>query len=164
MDLDTDWIDEFDNEEEKYKIFYLKKVHTIRIVFLYINEQNELIYSKKFKLPIDNAIIQKNNMIALLKKNILYNNRKFYPSHLLKFNITLAPEDVKKFIHQPHIFNFFTQMNYMKPIQWHDTIDFFQPLNRLYIFMKSRNKTSTGLTRKIYISTQKRKKTRRKYQ
>ena len=40
MDLDTDWIDEFDYEEKKYKIFYLKKVHTVRIVFLYINEKN----------------------------------------------------------------------------------------------------------------------------
>ena len=98
MDLDADWIDKFNQEEKRYEPFYLKKVHNVRIVFLYINEKNELIYSKKFKLPIENAIISKNKLIKLLKDNILYNNRIFFPSYMFKFNITLEPQDIKAFL------------------------------------------------------------------
>ena len=163
MDLDADWIDKFNQEEKRYEPFYLKKVHDVRIVFLYINSKNELIYSKKFKSPIENAIISKNKLIKLLKDNILYNNRKFFPSYMFKFNITLEPQDIKAFLIKPHTFNFFTQANYMKPIKWEDTIEFFHPLNCLYIFMKNRSSNLRGSTKKIYITNKKRKKTRRKY-
>ena len=47
MDLDADWIEEFNNEEKAYEGFYNKPVENIRIVFLYINGKNELISSKK---------------------------------------------------------------------------------------------------------------------
>ena len=70
MDLDADWIEEFNNKEKAYEDFYNKPVENIRIVFLYINGKNELISSKKFKLDIQNETISKNMLINLLKKNI----------------------------------------------------------------------------------------------
>ena len=163
MDLDTTWIDEFNNEEKLYDGFYRAEVKDVPIVFLYINANNELLCSKKFKLPIEKSIISKNKLLNLLKDNIFYNNRKFFPSYLLKFNITLNPEDINIFNNKPEAFNFFKQINYMRPITWDETIGFFQPLNRLYIFMKNRAKKSQNLTKKIFISNKKGNRTRRKY-
>ena len=98
MDLDADWIEEFNNEEKAYEGFYNKPVENIRIVFLYINGKNELISSKKFKLDIQNETISKNILMTLLKKNISYNNLNYYPSYLLKFNIDLIPENIHAFL------------------------------------------------------------------
>ena len=163
MDLDTAWIDEFNDKEKLYNGFYRTEIKDVPIVFLYINEKNELLCSKKSKLPIDKSIISKNRLLSLLKDNIFYNNRKFFPSYLLKFNITLNPEDINIFINNPQAFNFLKQVNYMQPITWDDTIEYFHPLNRLYIFMKNRAKKSQHSTKKIFISNKKRNKTRRKY-
>ena len=163
MDLDTDWIDDFNNEEKQYNPFYPKEVTNVRIVFLYLNEKNELVYSKKFIYPVKNEIISNDKLMHLLKKNIVYNNRSFYPTYLFRYNMDIRPENINRFIHEPQRFTFFKQVNYMREIPWEKTIDFFQPLNRLYIFMKNRSPIQRGSTKKIYISKKSRKKTRRKY-
>ena len=162
MDLDADWIEEFNNKEKAYEGFYNKPVENIRIVFLYINGKNELISSKKFKLDIQNETISKNMLMNLLKKNISYNNLNYYPSYLLKFNIDLIPENIHAFLGESYAFNFLTQVNYMKEIVWEKTIKSFQSLNTLYIFMKRRVPNNRNSTKKIYISRKKLKKTRRK--
>ena len=163
MDLDTDWIDDFNNKEKQYNPFYPKEVTNVRIVFLYINEKNELVYSKKFKYPVKNEMISNNKLMHLLKKNIAYNNQRFYPTYLFRYNMDILPENINQFIHEPQRFTFFKQVNYMREIPWEKTIDFFKSLNRLYIFMKTRSPTQRGSTKKIYISKKFRKKTRRKY-
>lgn len=161
--MDTDWIDDFNNKEKQYNPFYPKKVTNVRIVFLYINEKNELVYSKKFIHPVKNEIISNDKLMNLLKKNIIYNNRSFYPTYLFRYNMNIRPENINQFIHEPQRFTFLKQVNYMREIPWEKTIDFFQSLNRLYIFMKNRSPSQRGSTKKIYISKKSCKKTRRKY-
>ena len=46
MDLDTSWIDEFNQEEKKYHEFYKQEINGIRIVLFFINEHNELIATR----------------------------------------------------------------------------------------------------------------------
>ena len=164
MELDTDWIDEWNNEENRYIPFYKDKVNNIRTIFLYVNEDNEIIYSKKFRLKIKDEIFSKNQLITVLKQNILYNHTKFYPIHLLKFNMTLDQDDVNAFNHNPKKFNFMKEVEYVHDILWKKTITFFQPLNSIYIIMKARTKKTSKGTKKIFIQNHKsRKKTRRKY-
>ena len=44
-------------EEDAFDVFYKDAVKTIRLVFLYINDTMELIYSKKFNIPLENEIM-----------------------------------------------------------------------------------------------------------
>ena len=163
-ELDTAWIEEFITNEKLYKPFYKDKVTNIRTIFIYINANNEIIYSKKFRLMIKDETFTKDQLITILKRNMLYNNNKFYPLYLLKFNITLDQDDVKKFNIEPQKFNFLNQVEYVHDILWKKTINFFHPLNSIYLIMKIRTPKINNGTKKIYItSKKKRKKTRRKY-
>jgi len=163
-ELDTDWIEEFIIKEKLYKPFYKDKVTNIRTIFIYINENNEIIYSKKFRLSIKDEIFTKNQLITILKQNMLYNNNKFFPLYLLKFNITLDQDDIKKFNIAPQKFHFLNEVEYVHDILWKKTINLFQPLNSIYLVMKIRTPKTNNGTKKIYITSKKRRnKTRRKY-
>jgi len=148
-------------EEDEYELFYKDAVRSVRLVFLYINEKNELIYSKKCNLPLENETITKSQLLYLLKKNSIYNNSRYYPQELLQYNIALNSEDVRTFLEDPDDFNFMRVVQYLNGIRWKKTIKFFQPLNSLYILMKERV-ASRSSTKRIFLSSKKRK-TRRKY-
>lgn len=163
MDLDTSWIDEFNDEEEKYSSFYKQPIDNIKIVLFFINEKNELFSSRKYKVKIINEIITKPQILNIIKNNILHHDINYYPSFILKFNIDLDPENIEAFIDKPDKFNFLTQTNYMKDITWDKTIKSLQSLNTLYILMKRRvYHTTNNATKRVYIRN-KRKKTRRKH-
>ena len=89
MDLDTSWIDEFNQEEKKYNEFYKQEINGIRIVLFFINENNELFSSKKYNARLENNMITKNQILNILKNNISYNNSSYTPSFILKFNIRI---------------------------------------------------------------------------
>ena len=161
MDLDTSWIDEFNQEEQKYNEFYKQEISGIRIVLFFINEHNELFSSKKYKAPLENNIITKNQILNILKKNISYNNNSYTPSFILKFNVDLDPENIENFIADPNQFNFLTSESYMTDIHWNKTIQSMQSLNTLYILMKKRNFRKKNATKRVYISNK--RKTRRKH-
>jgi hypothetical protein len=148
--------------DDEYDAFYKDAVQAVRLIFLYINEQRELIYSKKCILPLENEVITKSQLIYLLKQHAIYNKIKYYPKHLLQYNIGLDTEDVQPFIEEPENYNFMRGVQYLNGIHWKKTIKFFHSLNSLYIIMKERKKTTGGVTKRIFLSTKKRK-TRRKY-
>ena len=148
-------------EEDEYELFYKDAVRSVRLVFLYINEKNELIYSKKCNLPLENETITKSQLLYLLKKNSIYNNSRYYPQELLQYNIALNSEDVRTFLEDPDDFNFMRVVQYLNGIRPKKTIKFFQPLNSLYILMIERV-ASRSSTKRIFLSSKKRK-TRRKY-
>ena len=164
MDLDTSWIDEFNQEEKKYHEFYKQEINGVRIVLFFINENDELFSSKKYHVRLENNIITKNQILNILKNNITYNNDSYTPSFILKFNIDLDPEHIEDFIKNPHLFNFLTIENYMTNIHWNKTIQNLQSLNTLYVLMRKRKFRNNNSTKRVYISknTRKRKKTRRK--
>ena len=162
MDLDNEWIDEFNAQESLYAPFYKGAVTNVRIVFLYINHNKEIIYSKKFRININNEKISKNQMIGLLKYNLVYNHNKFYPYEMLQYNIDLDPLDVKDYINHTENFNFLERIYYVNPVSWKKTINLLKPINSIYIFMKERNNKGNSTTKKIFI-TKKKNKTKRKY-
>ena len=164
MDLDTSWIDEFNQEEKKYHEFYKQEINSVRIVLFFINEKDELFSSKKYNVRLENNIITKNQILNILKNNITFNNDSYTPSFILKFNIDLEPEHIEDFIKTPHLFNFLTIENYMTSIHWNETIQNLQSLNTLYVLMRKRKFRNNNSTKRVYISknTRKKKKTRRK--
>ena len=151
-----------DSVDDEYDAFYKDAVQAVRLIFLYINNNNELIYSKKCILPLENEVITKSQLLYLLKKNGVYNKVKYYPKHLFQYNIELNGEDVQDFLKSPEDYNFMRAVQYLNGIYWRKTIKFFRPLNSLYIIMNERKKSSNAITKRIFLTTKKRK-TRRKY-
>ena len=91
-ELNTDWITQFEKVDEKYEKFYKKKVDTINVFFLYVDRDSNLFYIKKNKENLtDNGVLEKINLINLLKKNMIHNSKKYRPISILQYNITLNP-------------------------------------------------------------------------
>lgn len=157
--MNFDWIEEYEKSEEEYNDFYKTNVESIQISFLYVNRENELFHVKTEKFILNNGCINKEDILFILRKNMIHNDIKFLPISLLKYNIDLDVEDVKKYITEEEPRDFLTQAKYTNKIEWVDTISLFQDLNSLYVIFKERK--SNGTTKRIRIKTKRR--TRRKY-
>mgnify|MGYP001162605729 FL=1 len=49
-ELDESWIKNFENIEQKFNIFYKEKSKNIEIIYIYIDNNNEIEFIKKRRL------------------------------------------------------------------------------------------------------------------
>ena len=137
---------------------FKQPVSNIKLIFLYINKEKELFHSKKYITET----LNKDQLLTILKKNMLIKYTTFIPSHIFQFNMDLEPENILFFLTYPEKFNFFQKVTYLQSIDWKDSIPAFSSLNTLYIFMKEQHKNFHSQTKKIFLNNKKRK-TRRIY-
>ena len=100
MELSTDWISDFEIEDKDYKQFYKEKVDTVKVYFLYVNKKHSLFHVKKNKIKLTNSSLSKNELVQLLKKYRNYENKEYIPLSILKYNLTLQPQNIRKQIQQ----------------------------------------------------------------
>ena len=48
-EIDTNWIKEFEQDEEIYKDFYKDPIESVRVFLLYVDKKNNLFHIKKSK-------------------------------------------------------------------------------------------------------------------
>ena len=96
--LDTDWIEEYNNVEELYLDLYKEQVETLPIYFLYVNRDSDLFHISKEILDLSGSTLTKTNIISLLKTNMVLNKKKYRPISILKYNLTISPQDVENYI------------------------------------------------------------------
>ena len=162
MDLDTEWIEDFEKIEGDYNDFYKEKLDSVNIFLVYVNRKNELFHIKNESILLEDGILKKENLIYLIREHRKYDKKIFSPLTLLKYNISLDPLDVKKFIANPTNYNFITNERYINSIHWDDSISLFHDLNSLHIvFYEKQSPNKHNKTKKIYIPSK--SKTRRKY-
>ena len=155
LDLDVSWIEMYKDLEKNYDDFYKEKPENIEMFFLYINEDSELetINTTTYILDL-NGSIPKNNLINIIKEHRYKNGKKYSLKNILKYNITLEPEDV---IHMLSVDNkegeaFLSQESYNRDIHFADTVCILQNLNSLYFIFNetlSKSRRQQQLTRKI---------------
>ena len=121
-----------DNELEKYfnteklpKLheikLYLDDIYYTEIHFIYINTINniEKIKEEHFLLSTPNYI-SREEIIGLLKRNTIENNKKYSILSILKCNINLKPEDIKNFLKSKNLTDYLD--NFLVPIKNIDAI------------------------------------------
>jgi hypothetical protein len=97
---------------------------------MYINKDNEIekIREESFLLSKPNFILRE-EIIGILKKTLCDNQRKYTLFSILKYNITLSPENIRDYL-------FYSQNdseNYLTIIKNIDTIFFEKIRNHTYI-------------------------------
>ena len=118
-------------------------------------------------------VMSREEIIGLLKRNSLEDNKKYSILSLLKFNIYLKPEDIHIFLRNSKddiSEKFLTIIKHIDAIPFEKTISMFQDLNSLYFVYVEKSlemmdsKTKKTLTKKIYLhlTKNKHKKTIRK--
>lgn len=175
-DLDLSWINEFEKIDNEYKIYYTEELSFIRIHSIYVNNNDEIEKVREEKVLLKNpGILQKEELLSIIKHNSFSNQVKYSLLSILKFNINLEPIHLKTFLRNknPAIGAPFLQsIKNLDTIKFEKSITMFHDINEiLIIFHQKINKpirTGTEVkdtnnrTKKVFINSNPKKKTKRK--
>ena len=166
IELNDDWINNFEKTDKLYQDFYKDDLYYVNLKFLYINRNNELekINSESFLLSNINYI-SREEILYILKKSSIENERKYSLLSILQYNITLDTDDVKNFvIYSNEPTNYLKVINNIDAISFQKSINMFQDLNELiFIYYEKSNELEkvnpNTCTKRIYLTTHNNKKT-----
>ncbi len=105
--------------------------------------------------------MKKGDLIYHIRKNRIYQDKKFQLLSILKYNINIEPEDINFFLRDSEINQFLNTEKYIDNIKWDDTITLFQDLNSI-VFIYNEKIPTFNTTKKIRIG-KRRRKTKRKF-
>ena len=160
--LDTDWIEEYNNIEELYSELYKEQIETLPIYFLYVNRDSDLFHISKDILDLSSSILEKSTIINLLKKNMILDKKKYRPISILKYNLTIAPQDIENYIKNTDKYTFLESEKEIKDIKFNNTISIFQDINGIYFLLHEQWDAGTHKTKKIYFNNKLKKKKTKK--
>jgi hypothetical protein len=175
-ELNDDWINSFEDNDKLYKDFYKDNLYYINIDFIYVNKNNEIekIKQESFLMSVHNSITR-DELIGLLKRNSIDNDKRYSLLSILKYNITLDADDIKHFLSSDDFSSynqqFLTVNKHIDTIFFEKTINMFQDLNNIYFIFHEKTddvkkRDLNSVTKKIYLglisSTKENKKTHRK--
>ena len=171
-ELNDDWINNFEENDKLYKDFYKDNLCYVNIDFIYINKNNEIekIKQEPFLMSEQNSITR-DELIGLLKRNSIDNDKRYSLLSILKYNITLDSDDIKNFLSasdlSPYNELFLSINKQIDTIFFEKTINMFQDLNNLYfIFYEKNNDVKkcdvNSVTKRIYLGIITNKKTIKK--
>ena len=175
-DLDLSWIHEFEKIDNEYKIYYSEELSFIRIHSIYVNNCNEIEKIREEKILLKTpGVLQKEELLSIIKHNSFSNQVKYSLLSILKFNISLEPIHLKTFLRNknPAIGAPFLQsIKNLDTIKFEKSITMFHDINELLIiFHQKINKpirVSSDLTevsnrtKKVFINSNPKKKTKKK--
>jgi uncharacterized protein involved in tolerance to divalent cations len=97
-DLDISWLRNFDKIDNEYKMFYSEEISFINIHSIYL-DNNEIIKLKEEKIILKTfGILQKEELLSLIKYNSFLNKIKYSLLSILKFDVNLEPAHLKTFL------------------------------------------------------------------
>jgi hypothetical protein len=145
---------------------------------MYINKDNEIekIREESFLLSKPNFILRE-EIIGILKKTLCDNQRKYTLFSILKYNITLSPENIRDYLFysQNDSENYLTIIKNIDTIFFEKTINTFQDLNDLFFIFCEKTVEKNNIlrehskTKRVYINHMnahnepRKKQTRRSY-
>ena len=168
--LNDDWINIFENTDKLYQDFYKDDLYYINIDLIYINQLNEIekIKQDSILMSIENCITRE-ELIGLLKRNSIDNDKRYTLMSILKYNITLDAEDINSFLlsnnYDSNIYNeddnydtddFLTVIKHIDTIHFDKSIHMFQDLNNIFFIFYEKPKNlnqSNNVSKKIYLTS-----------
>jgi hypothetical protein len=135
--IDTSWIDNFNSIEKDYDNYYKISPKKVNIIIFFINTNNEIINIKKDNITLDHdKCVNKKDFLE-----ILYNNKtnKYKLYSILKYNFTIEPKEIKNlFKNELEGKQFLFPQSKLTDIKIEDTIQVFEDINVIYIFLKEK--------------------------
>jgi hypothetical protein len=159
MDIDQDYIKDFEENEEAYNKFYNQETKRIKLFYLYVNKNNEVYNIKIDNEIIENSCLTKERLLYLIKKNQFYlvNNHRLVS--LLKYNIDFEHIELKNFIYskedESSIDNYLSSVKILNSIYFKDTVGVLQDLNSVFLIFTNNIQTLNNTTKRINIKTNK---------
>ena len=138
--IDTNWINEFEKEENDYLSYYNENINYLKVFYIYINTESEIhkIKEDKIHLLVENCLT-KNELIKLIKDNVVLDNVKYSLLLLLKYNVLLKPHELKYFLKtnnkNNNSTNYLNSIINIEDIHFEKTITMFHDINSLFIVL-----------------------------
>lgn len=158
--LDNDWIKDFEKTFKLYEDFYKDDIYFTNIHYIYINKHNniEKISEDRFLFTTPN-LISREEILRILKKNVSYNNKDYTILSILKFGVSLEPDEIKDFLKNDtnnsnsiNYDNFLQTIKNIDAIHFEKSIHMFHDLNDLFfIFYEKTVSNTNNVTKKIYL-------------
>ena len=148
--LDNDWINEFEYIDTSYNKFYKESVDFVGVTYVYIGKEGEIVHVKKEKIILrPQNILPYNVLMDLIQTHKIEKLYKF--DFLIKYNITLDPNDIKYITKNGIHDNFIYETSRLDNVKFENTISMFQDLNEIIIFysQNTQNKTNNNKTIKL---------------
>ena len=179
-DIDSSWLEEFENLDKEYKDYYTEELATIKIHCIYVNKNNEIERVIEDKIILKTpGLLSKEEIVSIIKHGSICNQVKYSLLYILKYNINLEPIYLKTFLRNKALLKdigspFLKSIKNIDAIKFDKCISMFHDLNDLFIIFYDKNKdkltndsdltndlTSNNRTKKIYINSSSFKKTKR---
>jgi hypothetical protein len=166
-ELDSTWLQEFQNLDNEYKNYYTEELSFIRIHSIYLNSNSEIEKISEQKILLKTkGILQKEELFSIIKHNSFSNNIKYSLLSILKFNINIEPIHLNNFLKNKDNkigTSFLQSIKNIDSIKFDKSISMFHDINNiLIIFHKKISKDNNNRTKKIFINSNTKKKTKRK--
>jgi hypothetical protein len=153
--LDDEWINNFENIDKLYKDFYKDDVYYINLSIIYVNRENEIdkIKYENLLMEYPNKISQE-EILKILKKNAIDNEKRYSLLSILRYNINLEPDEIKTYLLNGLNKEYLSVIKNIDTVTYEKTINMFQDLNELIViyYEKSFKKSDVNnSTKKVYI-------------
>ena len=146
--------------ENLKSLYNSSKKDDINLTFLYLDQNND-VYSIKNKIEsVENGIIDRERQLYIIKENQYNMLQKHKLINLSYFNIDLSKNNIDDLINNKISTNFFTKLEIVDTIRLNPSLNIFKKLNSIFYIYKVIS-PNNNTTRKIFITTDKNRKTRR---
>lgn len=166
--LNDDWIHSFEDTDKLYKEYYKDDLYYINLKIIYINTCSEIdkIKQESFLMTKPNKILYE-EIVEILKKNSMDNNKRYSLLSILKYNITLEPDEINCYLQKNYSSTFLTAIKNIDSITFEKSINMFHDLNDLILVLYEKTdedniKNHNNFTKKIYLRSSNNKKTIKK--
>ena len=155
--LDDDWINNFDNTDKLYKDFYKDDLYYVNLRVIYINRENEIekLKQESFLMSKPNNITH-DEILEILKKNSIDNDKRYSLLSILKYNIVLEPDEVKLYLNNANGEDYLSIMKNIDGVVFNKSINMFHDLNDLILIfyeksLELKKPDANNTTKKIYL-------------
>ena len=169
--LDDEWIRVFEKTDKLYQDFYKDDLYYTNLQIIYLNRVNEIdkIKQESFLMTKPNYI-SREEILQILNKNSIDNERTYKLLSILKYNVTLDAEDITDFLKTDSNNSndtFLSVIQNIDAISFDKTINMLQDLNDLILIFYEKSseikKTpSNNVTKKTFLKLNTNKKTIKK--
>jgi len=155
--LDDEWINDFERTDKLYEDFYKDDLYYINLRVIYVNRDNEIdkIKHESFLLTNKNNI-SREEILGILKKNSIDNERIYTLLSILRYNIILEPDDVKNYLLNKENNDYLSVIKNIDAINFKKSITMFHDLNDLILIFYEKSKEiikkeQKNNTKKIFL-------------
>jgi hypothetical protein len=157
--LDDEWINEFEKTDKLYEDFYRDDLYYINLRVIYVNRDNEIDKIKHETLLLSNKNnISREEIVGIVKKNSIDNERKYSLLSILRYNIILEPDDVKFYLLNRDNHDYLSVIKNIDTISFQKSISMFHDLNDIILIFYEKSKefvnkrpNTNNNTKKIYL-------------